>query len=67
MHTLRQLLGSKTPEVYAVAPGDSVIDAIRLITVGVGVARDIEPLDRHALAVSGRGEQTINDFLVGVR
>lgn len=31
MHTLRQLLGSKTPEVYAVAPGDSVIDAIRLM------------------------------------
>jgi len=31
MHTLRQLLGSKTPEVYAVAPGDSVFDAIRLM------------------------------------
>ena len=31
MHTLRQLLGSKTPEIYAVAPGDSVIDAIRLM------------------------------------
>ena len=37
MHTLRQLLGSKTPEVYAVAPGDSVIDAIRLMAEkGVG-------------------------------
>ena len=31
MHTLRQLLGSKIPEIYAVAPGDSVIDAIRLM------------------------------------
>ena len=31
MHTLRQLLGSKTPEVYAVAPGDAVIDAVRLM------------------------------------
>lgn len=31
MHTLRQLLGSKTPEIYAVAPGDAVIDAIRLM------------------------------------
>lgn len=31
MHTLRQLLGSKTLEIYAVAPGDSVIDAIRLM------------------------------------
>ncbi|MET1163415.1 MAG: CBS domain-containing protein [Pseudoxanthomonas sp.] len=37
MHTLRQLLGSKTPEVYAVAPGDSVMDAIRLMAEkGVG-------------------------------
>ena len=31
MRTLRQLLGNKTPEVYSVAPGDSVIDAIRLM------------------------------------
>ena len=37
MHTLRQLLGSKRSEIYAVAPGDSVIDAIRLMAEkGVG-------------------------------
>ena len=37
MHTLRQLLGTKTPEVFAVAPGDSVMDAIRLMAEkGVG-------------------------------
>ncbi len=37
MHTLRQLLGSKTPEIHAVAPGDSVIDAIRLMAEkGIG-------------------------------
>ncbi|MEO6519986.1 MAG: CBS domain-containing protein [Pseudoxanthomonas sp.] len=37
MHTLRQLLGSKTPEVHAVAPGDSVFDAIRLMAEkGIG-------------------------------
>jgi len=37
MHSLRQLLGSKTPEVHAVAPGDSVIDAIRLMAQkGIG-------------------------------
>jgi CBS domain-containing protein len=37
MHSLRQLLGSKAPEVYAVAPGDSVIDAIRLMAQkGIG-------------------------------
>ena len=43
MHTLRQLLGSKTPEVYAVAPGDSVIDAIRLMAEkGVGAVLVME-------------------------
>ena len=37
MHTLRQLLGSKAPEVHAVAPGDSVFDAIRLMAEkGIG-------------------------------
>ncbi len=37
MHTLRQLLGSKTPEVHAVAPGDSVFDAIRMMAEkGIG-------------------------------
>ena len=37
MHTLRLLLGTKTPEVFAVAPGDSVMDAIRLMAEkGVG-------------------------------
>ena len=37
MHTLRQLLGNKTPEIHAVAPGDSVIDAIRLMAEkGIG-------------------------------
>ena len=43
MHTLRQLLGSKTPEVYAVAPGDSVIGAIRLMAEkGVGAVLVME-------------------------
>ncbi|NDK38230.1 CBS domain-containing protein [Pseudoxanthomonas gei] len=37
MHTLRQLLESKAPEIHAVAPGDSVFDAIRLMAEkGVG-------------------------------
>ncbi|MCY7312873.1 MAG: CBS domain-containing protein [Pseudoxanthomonas sp.] len=37
MHTLRQLLGSKSPEVYAVAPADSVITAILMMAEkGVG-------------------------------
>ena len=31
MQTVRQLLGSKSPEIHAVAPQDAVIDAIRLM------------------------------------
>ncbi|RZA36644.1 MAG: CBS domain-containing protein [Lysobacteraceae bacterium] len=43
MHTLRQLLGNKTPEIFAVAPGDSVIDAIRLMAEkGVGAVLVME-------------------------
>ncbi|KAF1711277.1 histidine kinase [Pseudoxanthomonas kalamensis DSM 18571] len=43
MRTVRQLLGEKTPEIYAVAPGDSVIDAIRLMAEkGVGAVLVME-------------------------
>ena len=43
MHTLRQLLGNKTAEVYSVAPNDSVIDAIRLMAqIGVGAVLVME-------------------------
>ena len=34
-----------------IPPRPEMIEAIRLVTVGVGVARDIEPLDRHPLTV----------------
>src|SRR2546428_9441549 len=40
--------------------------AVRLVAVRVGVARRLEPLDRHALAVARRGEQPVHDLLVGV-
>lgn len=37
MRTVRQLLGSKTPEIFAVSPDASVLDAIRLMAEkGVG-------------------------------
>ena len=46
MHTLRQLLGNKTAEVYSVAPNDSVIDAIRLMAQkGVGAVLVMEGMD----------------------
>lgn len=31
MRTVRQLLGAKSPEVFAVSPDDSVLDAIKLM------------------------------------
>ncbi len=37
MRTVRQLLGEKTPEVFAVSPDDSVLEAIRLMAEkGIG-------------------------------
>ena len=46
MHTLRQLLGNKTAEVYSVAPNDSVIDAIRLMAQkGVGAVLVMEGVE----------------------
>ena len=35
--------------------------------MGVGVARDVEPVGGHALAVSRRGQQPIDDAFVGLR
>ena len=40
--------------------------AVVLVAVRVGVARDVEPVGGHALAVGGRGQQAIDDLLVGV-
>ena len=39
---------------------------VLLVAVGVGVAREVEPRPRPALAVVRRGEQPIDDALVGV-
>ena len=50
-----------------IPPRPEVIEAIRLIAVRVGVARDIEPFDGHALAVSRRGQQSIRNLPVGFR
>ena len=41
--------------------------AVGLIAVGVGVARGVEPADRHPLAEPGRGQQAVDDLLVRVR
>ena len=49
-----------------VAPGPEMIEAIRLIPVGVGVTRHVEPVHGHAFAVGGRGEETVHGLLVGI-
>ena len=54
MRTVRQLLGAKASEVYAVSPDDSVIDAIRLMAEkGVGAVLAMHG-DRLAGIVSER-------------
>ncbi len=48
-----------------VAPGPHGAGEVVLKAVGVGVAGAVEPVHRHALAVMGRGEQAIDERLVG--
>ena len=50
-----------------VAPRPHVALGVGLVAVGVGVAGRVEPVERHPLAVARRGEQAIDDLLVGVR
>ena len=60
-----QILVERLDDPVAIRPHGA--EAIRLIAVGVGETREVEPLGRHALAETRRGEQTIHDALVGVR
>ncbi len=52
-------------DVVAVRP--DVPGIVRVIADGVGEPGDIEPLDRHAFAVMGRGQQAVDEAFVGVR
>ena len=47
-----------------IAPEPHEADAIEVITAGVGVAREIQPVLRHALAVVRRCQQPVHEFLV---
>ena len=49
-----------------VPPGPHVAPAVDRVAVRVGVARGVEPLQRHALAVVRRGQQTVDHALVGI-
>ena len=50
-----------------VAVGRHVAIEVGLVAVGVGVAGEIEPVHRHALAVSRRGQIAIHRARVGAR
>ena len=55
MRTVRQLLESKGPEVFAIGPDAAVIDAIRLMAEkGIGALVVLEPGGRLAGIVSER-------------
>ena len=51
---------------HPVAPRPHLAHAVVLVAVRVGVARDVEPVGGHALAVGRRRQQAIDDALVGV-
>ena len=49
-----------------VAPGPEMIEPVRLIPVGVGIARHVHPFHRHPFAVGRRCEESINEFFVRI-
>ena len=49
-----------------ISPRPHLSRAIDVIAVRVGVARKIEPLHRHALAIVRGSEQAVDHFLVGL-
>ena len=51
---------------HPVAPRPHLAHAVVLVAVRIGVARDVEPVGGHALAVGRRRQQAIDDALVGV-
>ena len=74
-HVARELLDREVAEgevavegvdhPVAVLPGGAAL--VLLVAVRVGVAGEVQPGPRPALAVVGRGEEAVDDLLVGVR
>jgi hypothetical protein len=69
-----QLLDREGVEALVVVEGvDEVVvvevdgaEVVGVVAVGVAVAHEVEPEQRHALAVMGRSQQAIDRLLVGV-
>ena len=51
---------------HPVAPRPDLAGVVAEEAVGIGVARSVEPVGRHAFAVARRGQQPIHGALVGV-
>src|SRR5262249_40468333 len=49
------------------APAGHVSSAVDVVAVGIGVAGGVEPVESHALTVSRRGKQRVDESLVRVR
>ena len=52
-------------DVVAVRPGVGT-QLVALKTVGIRIVRDVQPMLGEALAVVGRGEQLVDQFIVGL-
>ena len=62
---VRLVVVERADDVVAVPPG-VWLRPVALEAVGLGVADQVEPVPRPALAVVRRGEQAIDDLFVGV-
>ena len=63
---VRHILIQGSDHIIAIGPG--MIPALVLVVaVGIAVVDDVEPVPAPSLAVSGRGEQPIDQLLVGIR
>ena len=51
--------------VVAIPPGER-LGRVALVAVGLGVANQVQPVPAPGLAVTGRGEQPIDQSLVGI-
>ncbi len=62
---VRQILIERLDHVIAIAPGIRIA-MILVVAGGIGVPGDIEPVASPALAVTRRGQQTVDDFFEGL-
>ena len=62
---VRLVVNETADDVVAIAPGVRPVGVL-LEAIGLGVADEVEPLPRHALAVTRAGEQAVDQLFVCV-